>query len=281
MSQEAATLRPFDPRPMFAHVRGALLELLGGLETSDWNAMTAAEPWRVRDVVAHLIGDDVSRLSRSRDNHAGGGPAAGETLSEFLHRFNAEWVNAAARISPQVLRELLATTSAKVLTFWQNTDLTAMGEPVSWVQPGRPAPVWLDCARDFTEDFVHQEQMREAVSRTNPRDRTVLRAVIDTFMHAMAGTLDRNAGNNALADQSLVVRLQPDLDGTWSWCRVSGSWQPCPEPLDPTTTIVSDAETWWRLCVRMLDPKDARVQMSVTGDEQLAQAALQIVSIIR
>jgi uncharacterized protein (TIGR03083 family) len=73
-----------DARPLFERDRAALLQLLRDLDTDDWPRPTAAAPWTVRDIVAHLLGDDVSRLSRSRDHHAGPGPKPGETIGTFL-----------------------------------------------------------------------------------------------------------------------------------------------------------------------------------------------------
>ncbi len=50
-----------DARPLFRRTRAALLELLADLSRADWQAPTAAAPWLVRDLVAHLLGDDLSR----------------------------------------------------------------------------------------------------------------------------------------------------------------------------------------------------------------------------
>jgi uncharacterized protein (TIGR03083 family) len=156
-----------DARPLFERDRAALLQLLRDLDTDDWPRPTAAAPWTVRDIVAHLLGDDVSRLSRSRDHHAGPGPKPGETIGTFLDGYNQQWMDAASRVSQLVLLSLLEVTTAETLELWRNADLDAMGEPVSWASPG-PAPVWLDCARDFTEYWVHQLQIREATARTRP-----------------------------------------------------------------------------------------------------------------
>lgn len=273
------SLPALDVRPFFHEVRASLLGLLVQLTPHEWDAPTAAGSWRVRDVVAHLLGDDVGRLSRSRDAYPGPGPEAGEPLPTFLNRFNEEWVGATTRASPTVLQELLTATSHSIHTFWGQKDLTRLGEAVSWAGPG-PAPVWLDCARDFTEDWVHQEQIREAVGRTRPHDPTVLRAVIDTFMYAMPLTLNTHAGHARDGD-TLEVRFADDGARIWSWCRERRQWQSTHSADDPTATIVSDSATWWRLCVRMLDPQEARSRMHVIGDARLAAAATEIISIIR
>jgi uncharacterized protein (TIGR03083 family) len=272
-----ATLQPFDARPMFERVRASLLELLADLPVSEWHRPTPAGSWLVRDVVAHLLGDDVGRLSRSRDNHLGPGPDTNESLSQFVNRYNEQWVRACARLSPQLLTDFLAHTSKEVLSYWQQVDLDALGEPVSWACPDQPAPVWLDCARDFTEDWIHQQQIRQGLARERTWDWAVLYAVIDTFMHAMSYTLDQE---DLTDGDSLVVRLQPDLNNSWAWLRTNGRWSATRELSYSTTELISDADTWWRLCVGMLSPSEARRRIEVNGDERLARAALNIISII-
>ncbi len=98
---------------------------------------TVAAPWVVRDVVAHIFGDDVSRLARGRDGHQVDAPGPGEPLPAFIHRFNGQWVNATRRASPRVLIDLLTVTTEQVVTFWASRDPDALGEPVSWAGPAR------------------------------------------------------------------------------------------------------------------------------------------------
>jgi uncharacterized protein (TIGR03083 family) len=280
-------LGPFDPRPLFCRTRRSLLELLESLTPDGWRAPTAAGSWSVRDVAAHLVGDDLGRLSRSRDDHAPGEPADGGTLPGFLDRHNAEWVAATQRLSPRVLTELLAVSSDRLRAFWEAADLTATGEPVSWAGLG-PAPVWLDCARDFTEDWVHQQQIREAVSRPAPDDPAAVGAVIDTFMHAVPRTLlvqlsdDRASGFGAdNATISIALRDPAGTPTVWSWRNAGGEWVPSPQPDNPTATVSSTADTWWRLCVRMITPEQARARSQLTGDRRLGMAALRVIAIIR
>ena len=122
-----------DARELMEQDRIELLRLLGELTPQEWERPTAAAPWVVRDLVAHLLGDDLGRLARSRDGHRVGAPAPDEEFAAFIHRLNDEWVRAAARFSPQLLIDMLHATSPQVVAFWRHADLDATGEPVSWV----------------------------------------------------------------------------------------------------------------------------------------------------
>ena len=267
-----------DARELVEQDRIELLRLLGELTPQDWERPTAAAPWVVRNLVAHLLGDDLARLARSRDGHRVGTPAPHEEFAAFIHRLNDEWVRAAARLSPQLLIDMLQATSPQVLGFWRQADLDATGEPVSWVSPD-PAPVWLDCARDFTEYWVHQQQIREATGRTVATDRRALHTVLDTFLRAMPRTLvrqDRPPG------AQLIVTVAEPAGGRWNWLREGERWCPSNARGGRTTTIAVDhADVLWRLCVRMIEPQEAQQRVRITGDHALAAAALQIVSIIR
>src|SRR5258707_12794436 len=68
----------------------------------------------------------------------------------------------------------------------------ALGDPVSWVGPA-PAPVWLDIAREYTEQWMHQAQIRDAIGVGGIRERRLFAPVLATFMlalpHALRGVI--------------------------------------------------------------------------------------------
>jgi hypothetical protein len=52
---------------MLAPERGALLDLLCGLTPEDWRRPTECPAWDVKGLALHILGDDLSLLSRQRD----------------------------------------------------------------------------------------------------------------------------------------------------------------------------------------------------------------------
>ncbi|WP_158228032.1 maleylpyruvate isomerase family mycothiol-dependent enzyme [Pseudonocardia sp. MH-G8] len=276
------TLARFGPQidalEAFTRDRAVLLDLVRGLDADEWDRPTAAAPWRVRDVVAHMIGDDLNRLSRTRDGHSGPGPRAGEALTSFVHRINDEWVQVTQRTSPRVLTDLLALTSPQVLAMWGGLDPGVLTKAVSWAGPD-PAPVWLDLARDFTEYWVHQQQIRDAIGRPDPGDPAVVHTVLDTFLRAVPHTLSAHPRPDG---ETLDITVDGAAGGRWTWRCDGQRWRWAQNPGTPGTLLAFPGpEPLWRLCVRMVEPAEARRSVTVSGDEALAAAAMQIVSIIR
>jgi uncharacterized protein (TIGR03083 family) len=158
-----------DVRSTFRNERELLIQLLRKLDEPEWTEDTVCPGWSVRDVAAHLLHDDLRRLSRSRDHVEGSAPDAGESLPTFLNRANDRWVEETRFLGPQLLVDLLTHTAHLLHRMWTGANLDQLGEGVWWAGV-EAAPVWLDVARDYSEDWIHHQQIRDAVK--NGQDST-------------------------------------------------------------------------------------------------------------
>jgi uncharacterized protein (TIGR03083 family) len=268
---------PIDVRPVLAEQQAAFIDLLHRLDGDEWAKPTICPGWSVKDVAAHVLGDHIGRLSIHRDGFHVLHPRDGEAFPTFLDRINEEWVTAARRISPPMLIELLSDIGNQIVDFWQTVDLDALGGPVRWAGPG-PHPYWLDVAREYTEYWTHQQQICDATGRTGLTDPHYLGPVIDTFLRGLPHTLrDVTAPQGA----TLQVSVTGPGGGDWTCTRGPDRWrlhhQPHPQP---TARLELDADTTWRLCTRGITPEQAAEHARIDGDQHLATAALQTVSII-
>ena len=200
-----------------------MLGLLAELSEEDWARPTAAPGWSVKDVAAHLLGGDVGILSRKRDAFCPPG-AAFETyaeLVELVNRLNREWVRAGRRMSPRLLCELLAFTGPEVEAYFLSLNVQALGEPVSWAGPEQ-APVWFDLAREFTERWHHQQQIRDATCRAPLYDPYFLAPVLDTFVRALPYSF-----RAVSAPDGTVVRFEISggAGGVWFLVRAGDGWE--------------------------------------------------------
>ena len=182
------------PSPSFLGSGLLCSTLLGDLSASDWEAPTVCPGWSVKDVAAHLLGDDIGRLSWGRDGYVNPAFAAGLDIATLpglvaaIDRQNAVWVTGARRISPRLLIELLEMTGELTEAYFTSLDMTALGMPVDWAGP-EPAPVWLDVAREYTERWVHQQHIRDAVGKPGLKERRWFAPVLDAFVRGLPRVL--------------------------------------------------------------------------------------------
>ena len=173
---------------LFPPERASLLELLSSLGAGQWQAPTVCPGWSVKDVALHLLGGDIDLLSRRRDGAApadmGSKPAGFQGLVVSLDRLNQTWVEATRRISPRLLCELLVVTGEATWRYLTSLDLFAVEESVSWIRPD-PVPNWLEMARQYTERWTHQQQIRDAVGVPGLKEPAFMAPVLATFAHAL------------------------------------------------------------------------------------------------
>ncbi len=279
-------MKPLEPIlivDLFPAERDALLELLAALSEEEWGRPTVCAGWSVKDVALHLLGDDVGRLSRGRDAFSGaafvprGDRDFEAELLAFINEANERWVRATRRISPHLLCDLLRFMGGETQRYFQSLDLFQIGEPVSWAGPD-PAPVWLDIAREYTERWLHQQQIRDAVGAAGLKEPRTFAPVLDTFVRALPHTF-RDVDAAEGADVRLIV--SGEAGGEWSLVRQGGRWALYRDAgAEPDATVTIDQETAWRLFTKGIGKDEASAKMTFEGDRSLGMKVLDTVSII-
>jgi uncharacterized protein (TIGR03083 family) len=262
---------------LFPELLEGLLGLLRGLAPDDWMRPTVAGSWTVKDVASHLLGGELGILSRRRDGWTPGlPPASYAELVALIDGLNRSWVEAAGRLSPALLVELIEHTGRQSCAWFASLDPDAPGDSVDWAAPG-PAPVWMELAREYTERWHHQQQIRDAVGQPGLCGPRHLGPVLDAFVRGVPRALeavDRPEGT--------TLRLTVDGDHVAAWCfrREAGCWRlyAGAGPTDATLTL--PAEVAWRLFCKGVTPAVALSRGRLEGDDELCRAALRTVSIL-
>lgn len=278
-------MKPVEPiliQNLFSELHDHLISLLWGLAEADWNRPTICAPWSVKDLAAHLLDGDVRRLSLQRDKFTPPQPESPitdySTLVGYLNQLNHDWVVAAQRLSPRLLTELLDLIGGQTAQFFQTLDPEEPALfPVAWA--GEVSSLnWFDLAREYTERWLHQQQIREATDRPGLTERRYLYPVLDTFMRAMPHTyreVEASAGTGA------VVSISGEAGGEWSLLRQEEGWRLFyGRAAAPAAQVSLSQDTAWRLFTKGLSREEARRQVKLEGEERLGAGLLSLLAIM-
>jgi len=247
----------------FAPLHRELMTLLRGLRLEQWSARTVAGEWTVKDVAAHLLDTAIRRLAIQRDGQLPPGPFDPNAMNRI-------WVEASRRLSPGVLMEMMETYGTQQVTYFESLDPFADAPwGVQWAGEER-SPMWFDLARELTERWHHQEQIRNAVGQPSLEEH--LGAVIDTFVRALPHTY-----REVQSTEGTIVVLKID-DDAWSLVRDREWTLFAGEAETPATRVTMEGDVAWRVFTKGL--KRESVRATVEGDERLAEPVLSMVAVI-
>lgn len=272
-------LAPIAVLDLFPDLRVQLLDVLNSLSADEWALPTACAGWSVKDVALHLLGDDLGLLSRRRDGHSVSVDINSlDELIVFINDLNETWVATLRRLSPRVICDLLAFSGPMLHAFFATWDVNALGGSVGWT--GNDAdPVWLDLAREYTEFWMHQMHIRDAVGQPNPlQEPRFFRPLLATFMYGVP----RAYTDTEAADGTLVeIVITGAAGGTWHLVRDGGRWALYADTgLTPTSVVTLDGSTAWKLFTKGMTPAEAAPQVTISGDQALGCVLLNTVSIL-
>jgi len=257
-----------------------LITALKALQPLDWERPTICAPWRVKDVAAHLLGGNFGRLWNRSDASAQPDPPHRDydQLLDLINDENDLWIQAAQRISPEILIELLELTDRHLYEHFSRLDPYALaGITVAWAGDSLP-PNWFDIAREYTEKWLHQQHIREAVCLPLLSGRIWLSPVLDTFMRGLPRPF-----RNLTTKQGVSVAVQITGEAGGDWCLVNAgkNWELFAGS-DPQANcrVQIDQDLAWRLFTRGVTPQDARQHVHLDGDVRLGEKVLEMVSIM-
>jgi len=273
-----STMKPLEPLAAVGPIReidDALETLLSELDDEAWRH-PAVKAWRVRDVAAHLLDANLRRLSLDRDRHQPDGaappedPERFESWVEFLDRLNADWTRAADRLSPTVILELLRITNAQVSSYFESLEPEAPASfGIQWALPSE-SRVWLDIAREYTEKWHHQQQIREAVGQPLLDAPHLVRPLIETLLRAVPRAYDTVAVETGAS----VLIEASDLDrGQWLARRDEDRWNLYEADADASfdARVRMSSETLWRFLMKQTGQEEARGASETSGDSELVE----------
>jgi uncharacterized protein (TIGR03083 family) len=280
MSEKPGGTEPILCAPIMREVDRHLIDLLSSLSSPEWELPTIAPGWSVRDVAAHLLDTALRKLSGGRDrcrterieirSH--------QDVITLVNRLNREGVTVYRRLSPAVLIELMQLACAQTADYLESLDPFAQAAiGVSWAGE-MTSLVWFDNARELTERWHHQEQIRLATGRPGIMIRALYHPVLETFMRGLPNTF-RDV--SAPVGSAVLVEVSGDCGGQWCLVNSEAGWIFAEElPSVIAAYIVIPQAIAWRVFTKGIDRETAHAQVKIRGDESLAGHVLRLVAIV-
>ncbi len=276
----AERLPPILCAHLLRKVDDQLIDLLRSLSADEWEMQTIAPQWKVRDVAAHLLDTALRKLSLVRD-----GCSVEEVeirspqdVVELVNRLNREGVTVYRRLSPSVLIDLMTSACRQSAEFHESLDPFAPAAfAVSWAGEGQSLN-WFDTARELTERWHHQQQIRLATNRPGIMEPELYHPVLDCFLRGLPFFYRDTWAPDGTA---ILVEISGESGGKWRLLRNPAGWQLVDDtPGDASARVTIPQGLAWRIFTRGIDRSMVREQVHIEGDPALGEKLLHLTAIV-
>jgi len=255
-----------DVLPLLLPLHNELIGLYAALSRENWNAPTICAEWTVKDVASHLLDTDLRKLSAGRDEYrvAPDRPIHDrQSLVDYLNHLNQSWVSATRRLSPVVLTELQGLSGPQVVAYWHSIDMNGTAPfAVGWAGEDN-SPNWFDCAREYTERWHHQQQIRDAVGAEPLAASRWLSPILATFVRALPVAYEDTKAPQGTA---ILFEFMGEGGGEWTLERDPDRWTLYEGRGQGTDAVITtDADTAWRIFTKGISQGDAAAKTNIEG----------------
>ncbi len=267
---------------LFSKLDQLLIQLLKSLSPADWQRTSAAPLWTIKDVAAHLLDGNVRTLSISRDGYFGARPEPINSYQElvgYLNRLNADWVSAMQRVSPALLIDLLEDTGRQYNAYLTTLDANAPAIfPVAWAGE-EVSPNWFHIAREYTEKWHHQQQIRLVLGQEGALfEPSLYLPYLETSMRALPHHYRDQPGQKG----EVIKFMVPGVSGGEWWLQFKGDKWEMGNFSDvlPATEVQIPPAIAWRIFSKNIPVEEARKQVQIIGNQTLGQYFLHMVAVM-
>lgn len=275
------------PKPIYAvdllpKLDKLLIELLEGLSINDWSLQTIAPEWQVKDVAVHLLDGNLRTLSMLRDHYYGEKPAqidSYQDLVAFLNQLNADWVKATKRLSPQVIIEWLKKSGEEYCDFLKTLSPNENATfSVAWAGENE-SKNWFHIAREYTEKWHHQQQIRLAVQS----EKELLKEewylpYLDTSVRALPY---HYRTVKSAANDLIKFIFRGERDKVWFLKYQDNKWELLTETDENPhcEVIIKDAYAW-RIFTKGMDKKEAIAESEIIGNRAIGLRIFEMTAVM-
>ena len=280
MSEQSSGSDPILCAHLLRRVDKELIDLLRSLTPDEWDLQTIAPLWKVRDVAAHLLDTALRKLSMVRDFSCVEPVETGspQDVVTLVNRLNREGVTVYRRLSPRVLIDMMEAVCDQSARFHESLDpFGPAAFNVSWAGEERSLN-WFDTARELTERWHHQQQIRIATNRPGIMTPELYHPVLDCFVRGLPHVYRHVS---APAGTVLLLEITGECGGRWFLYRGSTAWELLKRsPGDVACRVAMPETLAWRLFTKGVDHDAARAQIEIQGNRELGEKVLQLTAIV-
>jgi hypothetical protein len=266
---------------LFPELSTYLIELLKNLKEDEWAKPTCIPRRNVKDLASHILDAScLRRLSSQRDGYISESPNINSysDLITFIQKMASDWTVATRRLSPKILISLFEIMEKEIYDFLKSLDPNETAFwPVAWAGEEKSFN-WFDIARDYTEKWHHQMQIREAINnRSDIFEPKFVIPVYETFMKALPFTyMDIQAEENTL----IVVHIKGNCGGHWFLYRNQHKWELSEGERGQVKAEITIADSIaWKLFTNSIR-KDKNSYLEIKGDTKLGQKISDMVTVL-
>lgn len=283
---------PIDVIELFPVLNKELVSFLKKLSPGDWQKQTVAKLWKVKDVVAHLVDGNNRQISLKRDGWTVEPDVeirSYKDLVDYLNRFNADWVKASKRLSPQMLIEMLEDTNEKVYEIYKSLDPYGISiYPVGWAGEDE-SQNWFDIAREYTERWLHQQQVRDAMNNKGIMTKELYYPFLHIFMQAWPFTCRDMKANEGTVIKTVVtgegggewyLEMDASTSSAGKWMLRQAQQESGEVNSEFAAETIIDGSVAWKLFSKSVRKEDITGSYEIKGDRVLGEKVLEMVSVM-
>jgi len=137
---------------------------------------------------------------------------------------------------------------------------------------------WFDTARELTERWHHQQQIRLATNRPGIMTPDLYHPVLDCFARGLPHVY-RDV--DAPAGTILLLEISGECGGQWFLYRGTTRWDfVSPQTKEVASRVTIPQELAWRVFTKGIDRDSARRQIAVEGNRNLGEKVLDPIAIV-
>lgn len=259
-----------------------LIEILENISLKDWSRQTIAPKWTVKDVAVHLLDGNLRTLSMLRDNYYGGTSAdiqSYQDLVEYLNQLNADWVKATKRLSPKVIIDLLKTSGKEYCDFLKTLHPEEQATfSVAWAGE-HESKNWFHIARDYTEKWHHQQQIRLAVNQEKELLKEKwLFPYLDTSVRGLPHLYRTTKGGQG---DLIKFVFRGEYEKSWFLKYEDDQWILCTEvDENPNCMVKINHKYAWRIFTKGISKEEAIHHSEIMGNRTLGMKIFDMIAVM-